>query len=105
MPTITIVDRLGEARKVEAESGISLMEAIRNEGYEELLAMCGGNCSCATCHVYLEDGPVALIPPAETLELELLSTSAYTEETSRLSCQVDLTPAMNGLRVVIAPED
>ena len=54
MAKITVITRSGEARDVEAEQGLSLMEVIRDNGFDELLALCGGCCSCATCHVHID---------------------------------------------------
>jgi 2Fe-2S ferredoxin len=104
MPTLIIVNRQGEEKAIEAQSGISLMEAIKDAGFDELMAMCGGGCACATCHVYL-DSQTSAIPAPTQNEIELLETSLHFNEKSRLSCQVPVTDDISGLRVVIAPED
>lgn len=102
--TITVVTRDGEERVIDAGTGQSVMEAIRASGIDELLAICGGGCSCATCHVYVEAGGDTL-PPISPDEEDLLDSSAYREPGSRLSCQLALTNGMPPLRVRIAPED
>lgn len=105
MTEILVTDRSGTQRALQAEDGLTLMEAIRAQGIDELLALCGGCCSCATCHVYVDaDSATALPPPSED-ENDLLDSSSHRQATSRLACQIRLTPAVAGLRVVIAPED
>ncbi|MET3762272.1 2Fe-2S iron-sulfur cluster-binding protein [Sphingomonas sp. UYEF23] len=104
MPKLTIITREGLATDVEAPAGISVMEAIRDNGFDELLAMCGGCCSCATCHVYVDDGSNQL-PAITPDEDELLDSSNHRQPNSRLSCQIALVDVLDGLRVTIAPED
>lgn len=105
MPKLVIVTREGEERAVQGEAGRSVMETIRDGGFDELLALCGGCCSCATCHVYVDAAFVALLPPIDDSENALLDSSAYRAANSRLSCQIPLSDALDGLRVTIAPED
>ena len=105
MPNITFIDAQGESRTVEAETGSTVMEtAIRNTipGIE---AECGGACACATCHVYVDPEFAALLSPQGSDENDLLDCSDSRKETSRLSCQLRITPDVDGLRVAIAPED
>lgn len=104
MIELTIINRRGEEKTVEAGDGLNLMEVLRDSGYDELAAMCGGNCACATCHVYIEpaSGPLA---PKSDVEAELLETSLHLRDGSRLSCQVTLDRALQDARVTIAPED
>jgi len=105
MVNIVVVDRSGEEKNVEAEEGLSVMEAIRDNGFDELLALCGGCCSCATCHVYIDPAFAGELPARSEDEDDLLDSSDYKNEQSRLSCQLPITAAMTGLRVTIAPED
>ncbi|OYW50820.1 MAG: ferredoxin [Novosphingobium sp. 28-62-57] len=105
MPKIVVVNRAGEEKTVEADAGLSVMEAIRDNGFDELLALCGGCCSCATCHVYVDPAFADKVSPMSEDENDLLDSSDHRNETSRLSCQVQLTSALDGLRVTIAPED
>lgn len=102
MPRVTVIERTGAIRSLEAESGRSLMEALRAAGVEDLLALCGGCCCCGTCHVYIEI-PVASLPPAGEDEEDMLSASAFRRPQSRLSCQIRMSEALDGLRVIIAP--
>jgi 2Fe-2S ferredoxin len=105
MPKIVVVNRAGEEKTVEADAGLSVMEAIRDNGFDELLALCGGCCSCATCHIYVDPAFADKVSPMSEDENDLLDSSDHRNETSRLSCQVQLTSALDGLRVTIAPED
>ena len=105
MPKLIVVDRAGEEKTIDAQVGFTLMEAIRDNGFDELLALCGGCCSCATCHVHVDPAFAAMLPPMSEDENDLLESSDHRNETSRLSCQVPLTADMDGLRVSIAAED
>jgi len=105
MPKLTVITRSGEESTVEAESGLTVMEAIRDNGFDELLALCGGCCSCATCHVHVDPAFSAMLPPMSEDEDDLLDSSDDRDETSRLSCQIPFTDALDGLRVRIAEED
>jgi ferredoxin, 2Fe-2S len=105
MPSLTIVTRDGTERTVEARVGWSVMENIRDNGFDELLALCGGCCSCATCHVHVDPDWVVKLGARGADEEDLLDTSDYKTGLSRLSCQVLFTDALDGLRVTIAPED
>ncbi|MDT0508778.1 2Fe-2S iron-sulfur cluster-binding protein [Novosphingobium sp. MMS21-SN21R] len=105
MPKIVVVNRAGEEQSVDADAGLSVMEAIRDNGFDELLALCGGCCSCATCHVYIDPAFADKIPAMSEDENDLLDSSDHRNETSRLSCQVQITGELDGLRVTIAPED
>ena len=105
MPKLIVVDRAGVEKTIEAQAGLTLMEAIRDNGFDELLALCGGCCSCATCHVYVDPAFADKLPPMSEDENDLLESSDHRNETSRLSCQVPLTAEMDGLKVSIAAED
>ncbi|MBO9574748.1 MAG: 2Fe-2S iron-sulfur cluster binding domain-containing protein [Sphingobium sp.] len=105
MPQLTVVTREGEEQTFEAETGFSVMEAIREHGIDELLALCGGCCSCATCHVYVDDAFWDALPPMKGDENDLLDSSEHRQAHSRLSCQLVIDPALDGLKVTIAPED
>lgn len=105
MPKLVVVNRAGEESTVEASAGLSVMEAIRDNGFDELLALCGGCCSCATCHVHVDAGWIGKLAPMSDDENDLLDSSDHRSEFSRLSCQIELTDALDGLKVAIAPED
>lgn len=105
MTKINVVTREGAQHELAAEPGLSVMEIIRDAGIDELLALCGGCCSCATCHVYVDEGFASLLPPIGGDESDLLDSSDHRTAASRLSCQLHVSPEMENLRVVIAPED
>jgi 2Fe-2S ferredoxin len=105
MIELLVTQRDGSEQTVSVAPGGSLMEALRDNGVDELLALCGGCCSCATCHVYVESGDPALGTPASADEDDLLDSSDHRQPNSRLSCQVQLADGMDGLKVRIAPED
>ena len=105
MPTLIVVDREGTERAVDAESGLTVMEAIRDNGFDELLALCGGCCSCATCHVHVDPAFRDRLPPMGEDEDDLLDSSDDRDEFSRLSCQIPFTDDLDGLKVRIAAED
>ncbi|MCB2044569.1 MAG: 2Fe-2S iron-sulfur cluster binding domain-containing protein [Novosphingobium sp.] len=105
MPVINIVNREGASKKVDAATGASLMEVIRDEGFDELLALCGGCCSCATCHVHIDPAFADKLPQMSDDENDLLDSSDHRDENSRLSCQIPLTAELDGMTVTIAAED
>ncbi len=105
MPNITVVNQAGEEKTIEAATGRTLMEVIRDNGFDELLALCGGCCSCATCHVHIDPAFMDKLPKLSEDENDLLDSSDHRNEFSRLSCQVPVTDALEGLRVTIAQED
>ncbi len=105
MPQITVVDQSGQEKSIEAPEGRTLMEVIRDNGFDELLALCGGCCSCATCHVHVDPGFMDKLPAMSEDENDLLDSSDHRNEYSRLSCQLPVTPALAGLTVTIAQED
>ena len=105
MTTINVINRDGSSRAIAATPGQSLMEVIRDAGVDELLALCGGCCSCATCHVIVDDAFAAKLPAMSDDENDLLDSSDHRAAGSRLSCQVAITPELDGMTVTIAKED
>ena len=105
MPQLTVTTRDGETRTVETGSSYTVMEAMRDGGVDELLALCGGVCSCATCHVYVDPAFREALPEMSEDENLLLDASSHRKENSRLACQLPITDALAGLAVTIAPED
>ncbi|QUT05509.1 2Fe-2S iron-sulfur cluster binding domain-containing protein [Sphingobium phenoxybenzoativorans] len=105
MIRLFVTDRGGTEHAIEALEGISLMEAIRDAGMDELLALCGGCCSCATCHVYIDAAFADRLSPLTDDENDLLDSSDHRTALSRLSCQIQLGETIDGLRATITPDD
>ena len=105
MPKLIVTTREGDTTEIDVENGLTVMEAIRDNGFDELLALCGGCCSCATCHVHVDGEHTGKLPAMSEDEDDLLESSDHRVETSRLSCQIPFTDDLDGLKVTIAPED
>ncbi len=105
MVQIRVVQRDGSESEITAEGSLSLMEALRDGGYDEVLALCGGCCSCATCHVQLDDASLAHLDAMSEDENDLLDSSDHRNERSRLSCQIAVSALPAGAVVTIAAED
>ncbi len=102
---LNVVTREGVESVIEAAAGLTVMEALREGGADELLALCGGCCSCATCHVYVDPAFAGMLSPMSSDEDDLLESSDHRQPGSRLSCQIKLDDTLDGLKVKIAPED
>jgi ferredoxin, 2Fe-2S len=105
MPKLIVSTRDGEDHVFEGRTGRSVMEVIRDNGVDEMLALCGGCCSCATCHIFIDPAFADKLPAMSEDENDLLDGSSHRNERSRLCCQISMTEALDGLRVTIAPED
>jgi 2Fe-2S ferredoxin len=104
MATLQVIDRDGVSHDVESKPGLKVMEILRELDYG-VAAICGGMCSCATCHIYVDPAWVEKLPPPMSDERELLTELAHYKENSRLSCQVEFTAALSGLKVTIAEDE
>jgi 2Fe-2S ferredoxin len=100
---LIVVDRAGQEHVLQPMSGQTVMEAIREAGLDELLALCGGCCSCATCHIHVDPTDMGALGPISEDEKVMLEESSHFSASSRLSCQIRMNGA--ALRVTIAPED
>jgi 2Fe-2S ferredoxin len=105
MPKLFVTDREGSENQIEAATGLTLMKAIRNNGFDEMMALCGGCCSCATCHVFVDPGFIELLPGIREDEDALLDNSSHRQANSRLSCQITLDDRLDGLKVALAPDE
>ena len=101
---IRVTDRGGTNHEVDGQAGLKLMEVLRELDYG-VEAICGGMCSCATCHVYVDAGWIDRLTPHEDEEVDLLDSLEGRRTNSRLSCQVELSDEHDGLAVTIAPEE
>ena len=104
MIEIKVIDRDGQEHQLEAQPDDRLMEVLREHEWG-VSAICGGMCSCATCHVWLGDQWLEHFPPKDIDEEELLEFLDHFKSNSRLSCQLLLQPQHNGLAVTLAPEE
>ena len=104
MPKITYVPDAGNPVEVDVPVGDSVMEGAVMNGVEGIVAECGGNCQCATCHVYVEERFLGLLKPLEEDEDAMLgSTASERKSNSRLSCQLRVRPEFDGLVVRTPP--
>ena len=105
MSTLIVVDHSGKEHELQAHAGQTVMEVTRDAGLTDMLALCGGCCSCATCHVHVDPAFVDRVTPMSADENELLEGSSQRDATSRLACQLRFSDDLAGLRVTIARED
>ncbi|MBR1167695.1 2Fe-2S iron-sulfur cluster-binding protein [Bradyrhizobium liaoningense] len=104
MPAIIFIHADGKPDRVETSGGESAMQAATRHGVEGILAECGGNAMCATCHVYVDESWLARLPAIADDEVALLDgTAAERRPNSRLSCQITVTSELDGL-VLRLPE-
>ncbi len=102
---MVVTDRDGNVHEVEGRIGVKLMETLREYDYG-VTAICGGLCSCATCHIFIKPEWMPKLPVPQSDEKELLvELEHYDPPTSRLSCQVDFTEALDGLELRIAHDE
>ena len=103
MPKIIITNRDGKKHEIDADPNFTLMEAIRDKGFD-IEASCGGCCACATCHVYIDDKWKTRVTKLNDDEESMLDLAFDVRENSRLSCQIELSDELDGLELEIAPE-
>ena len=97
-------DRQGNTREVEGRDGWSVMEILRDAGFD-VAAECGGACACATCHVYVTDGWYGKLPEPSEAEIDMLDMALAVEPgSSRLSCQIICSAEADGIKVTVAPD-
>jgi ferredoxin, 2Fe-2S len=100
MAIVTYVSPSGSSRQIDVPPGMSVMQAALHHRVEGILGECGGNCMCATCHVYVEVSFLSRIPPVKENEKFMLSIAAEgPEANSRLSCQIKMTEELDGIIV------
>ena len=103
MPKLIITDRSGKKSEIEYDSNLTLMEALRDNGYD-IEASCGGCCACATCHVYIDEKWTNKLKNMDDDEESMLDQAFDVKNNSRLSCQIELSEELDGLEIEIAPE-
>ena len=102
MGTIFVTDREGVEHKLDAEPGMTVMEITRDSGLP-VEAICGGNCICTTCQIYVDPEWYAKLTPPSEDEQVLLEESGNAQPTSRLGCQVPYTDELDGFKATLAP--
>ena len=105
MAVINVTDRSGRKHVVQGKPGATVMEILRDANLD-VEAICGGCCSCATCHVLIDDVWAQKLAPRSEDEQELVEyTKAYKAANSRLSCQIKFTEALDGISLTVAAEE
>ena len=100
MPKITYVEHTGKEHVVEVAEGLTVMEGAVSNNIPGIDADCGGACACSTCHVYVDPAWVPELPEKQDMEMDMLDFAYEPDpERSRLTCQIKVTPALDGLRV------
>jgi 2Fe-2S ferredoxin len=103
MPKITFISFAGVRRTVEVACGTSLMRAATDNRVDGIDGDCGGNCACATCHVYIDPDWTDRVGARTACEADMLNLVAELRDTSRLACQIDVDASLDGL-IVATPE-
>ena len=103
MGTVYATDRKGELHAVPARRGMSLMEILRDAALP-IEAICGGQCICSTCHIYVDASHAARLKPRGEAELVMVEDTGHFLPTSRLACQVKYDDSLDGLTLTLAPE-
>jgi 2Fe-2S ferredoxin len=101
MPRVNYVEHNGQRHEIDVPNGFSVMEGAVNHGVPGIDGDCGGACACATCHVYVDPAWVKKLMPPNELEADMLGFAHEPDERSRLSCQIKMTPELDGLTVYL----
>ena len=105
MPRIIYRQATGERREVEVPNGHSVMEGAVDNGVDGILGDCGGACACATCHAYIADEWLPRLPAMDDMEDAMLDSAEARLPNSRLTCQLEVTPELDGLELTVAPNE
>jgi len=103
MGTVYAIDRDGGEHTLEATSEHTLMEVLRDAGLP-VEAICGGQCICSTCHIYVDEAWLDKLEPREMDEQIMVEDTGHYQNNSRLACQIPYTEALDGIRLTLAPE-
>ncbi len=104
MPKAVFIDHAGAAFEVDAPLNKSLMQVALDNGVPGILGDCGGSCSCATCHGYVDERWASQLPPQSETEIFMLEGVPERHENSRLCCQIRMTPELDGIVVRLPAE-
>ena len=102
MPKIVYCDIKGERREVNVETGATLMEGAIDNDVAGIIAECGGACACATCHAYITEAWLGRLKPMDDMEDAMLDAARDRRLNSRLTCQIEVTPDLDGLELTVA---
>jgi 2Fe-2S ferredoxin len=102
LPRIVYHDINGQRREVDVEKGSTVMEGAIDHGVAGIVAECGGACACATCHAYVAEPWMSRLPAMEEMEDAMLDSAEDRRPNSRLTCQIEVTEALDGLEVTVA---
>ena len=105
MPRITYITPDGESVEVEVQSGLSVMEGAVDNSIDGIVAECGGACACATCHCYVDNDWIDRLPEIDDMEDSMLDSVLDRKRSSRLSCQLEVSDQLDGLKVLVADND
>ena len=105
MPKIVYVDVNGERHECTVPNGVSVMEGAIQNGIAGILAICGGSCACSTCHAYVDEAWMPTVGAPDEIEDSTLELAFERKPNSRLTCQIEVTPALDGLVVYVAQND
>ena len=97
MPTIKFIEYDGTEHLVRAEVGQSVMQVATNHQVPGILGDCGGSCSCATCHGYVDESCIDRVPPPGVDERDMIACALDVHDNSRLTCQIRMTPELDGI--------
>jgi 2Fe-2S ferredoxin len=103
MPQVIYVNHDGSSQEIEVPSGTSVMQGAVDNLIDGIVGECGGSCSCATCHCYVDEAWVGKLPPPDGMERDMLECVLEPRSNSRLSCQIKMTDALDGI-VINLPE-
>jgi 2Fe-2S ferredoxin len=105
MPKVTYHDRAGGRHDVDVDRGSTLMEGAVDNDVPGIVAECGGACACATCHAYIGAEWFDRLPPMEDMEDAMLDSARHRRPESRLTCQIEVTDALDGIEVFVADNE
>jgi 2Fe-2S ferredoxin len=105
MPKIIYITPDGIRHAAEVEKGYSVMEGAINNEIEGIVAECGGACACATCHSYIDEAWLDKLPEMDDMEDSMLDAAFERKSNSRLTCQIEVSEALDGLVVHVAEND
>ncbi len=105
MPKIIYINTDGTRIEADVKSGYTVMEGAMDNGVDGIVAECGGACACATCHSYIDEAWLDRLPPMDDMEDSMLDVAYERRDNSRLTCQIEVSEALDGLVVHVAENE